>query len=134
MTITRRATLAALTASPLTIASVATQAAPGGEGQTTLEKTYVEWLSALNDIEETLILHPADKLTKVDENRILGPLYDRADTLQEAMIAAPVTGPRDLAVKVLVVLATPGALDDDAVDRIKADAMRLVNLTDAKTT
>lgn len=130
MTITRRATLAALTASPLTIASVATQAAPGSEGQTMLEQTYVEWLSAQNDIEETLTLHPADKLTKADENRILGPLYQHADALQEAMIAAPVTGPRDLAVKVLVVLAAPEALDDDAVDRIRADAMRLVNLTD----
>lgn len=130
MTITRRATLAALTASPLTIASISTQAAPGGEGQTALEKSYAEWLSAQNDIEETLTLHPADKLTKADETRILGPLYGRADTLQEAMIAAPVTGPRDLAVKVLVVLATPEVLDDDAVDRIKADAMRLVNLTD----
>lgn len=132
MTITRRATLAALTESPLTITSVATQAAPGDEGQTALEKTYDEWLSAQNDIEETLTLHPAEKLTKLDENRILGPLYDRADTLQDAMIAAPVTGPRDLAVKVLVVLATPEALDDDAVDRLKADAMRLVNLSDSE--
>lgn len=130
MTITRRATLAALTASPFTIASGATQAASGVERQTTLEKTYLEWLSAQNDIKETLTLHPANKLTKADENRILGPLYDRADMLKEAMVAAPVTGPRDLAVKVLVILATPEALDDDAVDRIKADATQLVNLSD----
>lgn len=128
MTIARRMTFAALTAGPFTLAMPAAQAA--GEEQTILEKTYVEWLSAQNDIEETLILHPAGKLTKADEGRILGPLYERADALQDAMISAPVTGPGDLAVKVLVVLFTPEALDDDAVDRIKADAMRLVNLSD----
>jgi len=117
----------------MTITCSTTHAAPGDEGQTTLEKTYLDWLSAQNDIEETLALHPADKLTKADERRILGPLYDRADALKEAMIAAPIASPCDLAVKVLVVLATPEALEDDAVDRIKADAMRLVNLPDAKT-
>lgn len=115
----------------MTITCSTTHAAHGDEGQTTLEKTYLDWLSAQNDIEETLALHPADKLTKADENRILGPLYERADALRGAMVAAPVTRPRDLAVKVLVVLATPEALDDDAVDRIKADAMRLVNLSDS---
>ncbi len=111
----------------MTITCRTTHAAPSDEGQTMLEKTYLEWLSAQNDIQETLTLHPADNLTKADESRILGPLYERADALQDAIIAAPVTGPRDLAVKVLVVLATPEALDDDAIDRIKADAMRLIN-------
>lgn len=126
MKITRRMTLAAFTASPFAIAATTAH----GEKQTLLEKTYAEWLSAQNDIEETLILHPADKLTKADESQILGPLYDRADALQDAMIAAPITSPGDLAVKVLVVLFTPEALDGDAVDRIKADAMRLVNLSE----
>lgn len=115
----------------MTITCRNTHTAPSGEGQTMLEKTYLEWLSAQNDIEETLTLHPADKLTKADESRILGPLYERADALQDAIIAAHVTGPRDLAVKVLVVLATPEALDNDAVDRLKVDAMRLANLSES---
>ena len=128
MTITRRTTLAVLAASPFTIASVAALTVPGGEGQTILENTYQQWLSAQNDIEETLALLP-HQLTKSMEQDVLEPLYRRADALEDAIIVASVTGPGDLAVKVLVVLATPEALDEDAVDRIKADAMLLVNLS-----
>ncbi len=77
MTITRRATLTALTASPFIIASVATQAAPSGEVLTMLEKTYQEWLSAKLDIDEALDSLPY-QLTKFMEKDVLFPLYERA--------------------------------------------------------
>lgn len=129
MTITRHATLAALTASPSAIASVATQAAPGIEGQTTLEKTYAEWLSVRKSIEVTLASLP-QQLTKHMEDRVIDPLYQRAHSLEDAIFAAPISDPRELAMKVVVAFAVPDFWEYQAVERIKADALRLVNFSD----
>lgn len=108
---------------------------PFGERQTYLEKTYVEWLSARNDISETLALHPAEKLTKEEEKHILGPLYERADALEAKIVDAPCDDGRALAIKCLTAFAEfPELIPDGAVVRIREEAARMVNLTDAKTT
>ena len=124
MTITRRTALATLAASPFTVAPVATQAAVSPEGHTKLEENYLDWLSAKAEIDDALNALPR-QLTKSMEKDILFPLYERSDALEDEIVASPVTGPRDLAVKVLVALATPEALSDDAIERVKSDALNM---------
>lgn len=104
---------------------------PFGERQTDLENTYVEWLSARNDISETLTLHPAGKLTKEEEKQILGPLYERADALEAKIVDAPCDDGRALAIKCLTAFAEfPELIPDGAVARIREEAARMVNLSD----
>lgn len=129
MPVSRRATLAAMAACPFIFSPEASLAKPVSRHQTALEQTYLRWLSARNDIEETLTLYEHGT-TRAIEEEVLRPLYCRAEELEDQIIYAPLAAPRDLAVKVLIAFATPEVISESAVDRIRSDAMRMVSLTD----
>lgn len=122
MTITRRATLAALTASPFTIASVATQAAPGGEGQTHVARLFVKWKSEVRE---------GNRLSYLDREEESGRAYDSALNIQDEIAAAPCQNSSDVWIKLHVALDNfPDAPDDNILLSLKVDATRLVNTTD----
>ena len=134
MRITRRMTLAAFVASPFSMATTAAQSAPGGDGQTMLEKTYLQWLSVMNELDDNTT--PPPGMTARDyEDQVISPIWDRADALAEKILTAKVSSTRDLAVKVLTALrAECGEMDGrdskTYVGRVQAQALRLVNLSD----
>ena len=128
---TRRAILVALPSVATAISCQQAFSAPSPETQTALEKTYLEWLSARNDVEETLVVYAGGEFSQAEEDRVLGPLWSRADRLEDAIISAPCNHPRDLAVKVLAALIDHDEFSNDvALDHLKTDAMRLVNLSE----
>lgn len=101
MAITRRTTLAAIAASPLTLAPASAQASDCPQGDPTLKKLYRDWSNERWRAEDRVSSAVKSGLV-VDEDAI----FERADALEAAIMEAPCRHSADLAVKVLVAVDT----------------------------
>lgn len=127
MTITRRAALTAMAASPLALTSASAQTADRPQGDPNLKELYGEWVNAKAEISRAeAVCLPNDV-----DRKTMDRLYDKAFDAQDAIAAARCRHEGDVWFKLAVALDSfPDAPDDNILLNLRADAMQMVNLSD----
>lgn len=125
--LSRRATLAVMAASPLTFTSASAQTAPGGKGQAKMARLYAEWSGAKAEISRA----EAARFPNDADRKTIDRLYDKAFDAQDAIAAEPCRQEGDVWFKLAVALDSfPYAPDDNILLNLRAEAMQMVNLSD----